>query len=125
MASCVTQKSSSVLGILKGQIGIYEGNCMPSPGVEPCEARPYSTTILITNRILKYDSSELLYSTQSNEQGLFEIRLPKGQYSLFIVDQAEKVCVEIQCPEDCYCRPFEIVTDSTTTIDANLNQASW
>ncbi len=125
LASCVAQKVSEPNGTLKGIIGIYEGNCMPGPGIEPCVPRPISTGILITSIAEKYDESLLIKEVISNDDGEYETKLPPGTYSLFLKDNSKVVCTLIQCPDVCYCHPFKIVSDSTTVIDANLDHATW
>lgn len=125
ISSCVAQKKDANTGLLTGTIGMYEGNCMPGPGVPPCEPKPIAATILITQLTEEFNKSLLVQEVQSNENGLYSIALPPGAYSLFLKDGDEFVCTLIQCPDKCYCHPFEIKADSTTTIDANLDHASW
>lgn len=125
LSSCVAQKVSEPTGTLKGIIGIYEGNCMPGPGVKPCEPRPISTTILITSLAKEFDEDLLIKRLTSSENGEYECHLPEGEYSLFLMDADEVVCAFIQCPDQCYCHPFKITKDSTTTADANLDHATW
>lgn len=125
LASCVAQKVSEPNGTLKGIIGIYEGNCMPGPGVKPCEPRPISTEVLITELSEKFYESLLIKQVKSDDEGQYETSLPPGTYSLFLKDEDKVVCTLIQCPDVCYCHPFKIVSDSTTVIDANLDHATW
>lgn len=123
--SCIGQKSNGQSGILKGTIGIYEGNCMPGPGIAPCEPRPFSTTILITELSETYLKEKLIKEIRSNDDGEYEISLPVGTYSLYLRDGDQVVCTLIQCPDKCLCHPFKIAADSTTIIDANLDHATW
>lgn len=125
MVSCMAQKMDTNEGVLSGTIGLYEGNCMPGPGVPPCEPKPISTTILITQLAESFDEALLVKQLKSNEEGLYSTSLPVGQYSLFLKDGDEVVCTLIQCPDKCICHPFEIKSDSTTIIDANLDHATW
>lgn len=124
-SSCIAQRANNASGILKGTIGVYEGNCMPGPGVKPCEPRPISNYILITSITENYDKELLVKRIKSDEEGLYEVSLPEGDYSLFLEDGDKVVCTLIQCPSTCICHPFKIVVDSTTVIDANLDHATW
>lgn len=112
-------------GTLRGSIGLYEGNCMPGPNVPPCQPSPISTTLAITRPSENYKVNLLLYSTTTSDDGTFEISLPEGSYSLFIQDGSEFICSAWNCPSDCYCSLFQIRRDSTTTINANIDHASW
>ena len=123
--SCIGQKQEQNMGLLKGTIGIYEGNCMPGPGVPPCEPRPIVTTVFITRLNEKFDWDLLVDSVRSNTDGTYSIKLREGDYSLFLRDGNSFACDFIQCPETCYCQPFKIIDDSTTVIDANLDHANW
>jgi len=123
--SCAGQKSNIEVGVLKGTIGVFEGNCMPGPGVPPCEPRPISTTIYVTKPTQNFDRTMLVDSTISNTEGYYIISLPQGKYSLFLKDENQVVCSEIQCPNECFCNPFKMVNDSTTVINANLDHATW
>lgn len=125
LSSCANKSQYSNLGILKGTIGIYEGNCMPSPGVAPCKPRPISTTILITKPNKNFEIQSLVDSLLTNEKGEFKLNLPSGAYSLFIRDGKEIVCDGYKCEKECYCTPFQVMVDSVTIITANINHASW
>lgn len=122
---CKAQQPVRVYGTLEGVIGLYEGNCMPGPGVTPCEPRPISTMILISKLTEKFNPNLLVDSIRSDTQGKYSIQLEAGDYSLFLRDGDQIVCTEIQCPDSCICHPFTIQSDSTTTIDANLDHATW
>ncbi len=113
------------MGTLKGIIGIYEGNCMPGPGIPPCEPRPISTTVYITQLSQNFEMKLMMDSVVSGTNGLYTIDLAPGTYSLFLKDENSVVCDYIECPEQCYCQPFEIKSDSITVIDANLDHATW
>ncbi|WP_424961543.1 hypothetical protein [Ekhidna sp.] len=124
-SSCIAQKRFENFGELKGVIGIFEGNCMPGPGVPPCEPKPISTTVYITQLNQDFQWELLVDSVSSNDVGVYSIKLPEGSYSLFLRDENSFVCDVIECPDECYCHPFEIVADSTTVINANLDHATW
>lgn len=112
-------------GTLKGTIGIYEGNCMPSPGFPSCQPSPISTTIAITKPNEEFNIELLIDSLITSEEGTFEIELPEGTYSLFIRDGSEFICDSWSCSDKCYCTPFKITSDSLTLITANINHATW
>ncbi|MEO9484264.1 MAG: hypothetical protein ABJG47_12485 [Ekhidna sp.] len=121
----MAQPQQDTYGTLKGTIGVYEGNCMPGPGVKPCEPRPISTAVFISSLTETYTEELLVKQIQSNNDGTYEVLLPPGKYSLFLGDGDRVVCTLMQCPNTCFCNPFEIVKDSTTVIDAELDHATW
>lgn len=125
LCSCVAQTSKSKLGTLQGSIGMFEGNCMPSPGVDPCEAVPISTVIYISEPSENFQSNLVKDSIKTNKNGEFNLNLAPGKYSLFIKDGTEIICDQYMCDDECFCTLFEIVADSTTTISANIDHASW
>ena len=112
-------------GTLKGTIGIYEGNCMPQSGVPPCKPKPIATTIAVTTPSEFYQKKKLIAKTVSTEDGSYEITLPEGEYSLFLLDGDEFICEHWKCPEQCYCTPFIIKKDSITIVNANIDHAYW
>lgn len=125
--SCATvsKKTGQQTGILHGITGIYEGNCMPSPGVPPCQARPSSITLLITSPSEEYDSTMLVKRVTSSDDGVFEVELSPGNYSLFLLDGEDVVCPAMSCPDACYCQPFEIISGERTKVNPNLDKATW
>jgi len=125
VSSCTAQQLPLGLGTLIGTIGIFEGNCMPSPGVAPCHPSPISTTVYITSPSENFKVELLKDSVVTNELGKFSINLPVGDYSLFLKDGKDVVCSEMRCNTGCLCSPLEIVRDSTTRISTNLDHASW
>ena len=125
LASCALKQPQKATGILQGSTGIFEGNCMPVPGVKPCEARPISVTILITKPTKDFNNGLVVKRIVSDDEGTYQEELPAGSYSLFILDEDEVTCPLIQCPSECFCNPFSVVADSTTIMNANLDRASW
>ena len=125
LLSCVAKSQLSQFGTLKGSIGIYEGNCMPSPGVAPCKPNPISTTIYITTPSKEYQPQLLSDSLITDRNGEFILKLAAGSYSLFIKDGNEIICDGFKCEKECICTPFEILEDSVTIINANIDHASW
>ena len=123
--SCTAQKRFENYGELKGVIGIYEGNCMPGPGIPPCEPKPISATLYITQLNQDFQWGLLVDSVRSKSDGTYSIQLPEGSYSLFLRDENSFVCDVIECPDECYCHPFKISADSITVINANLDHATW
>ena len=79
-------------GTLEGSIGLFEGNCQPSPGVPPCEPSPISATIYISQPSESFDEALLVDSTISNGDGSYQIKLAAGRYSLFLRDGDEIFC---------------------------------
>jgi hypothetical protein len=114
--------SSDKNGVLKGTIGLYEGNCMP--GIN-CEPAPISTTVAITRPSEDFNINLLVGSVITSEYGTFEIKLPEGNYSIFLRDGNKFICDSWSCPDDCYCSLITIKNDSITTITANIDHAAW
>ncbi|MEM9338478.1 MAG: hypothetical protein AAGA66_07095 [Bacteroidota bacterium] len=125
LISCALQGNQSDMGMIEGKIGILEGNCMPGPGIEPCKPRPIATTVYATKLSRQFDIKLVVDSTESKQDGTYQLSLPEGRYSLFIKDEERAPCDRLECNPDCYCLPFKITADSTTTVSANLNHAAW
>ncbi|MCP4457810.1 MAG: hypothetical protein GY816_07270 [Cytophagales bacterium] len=124
-SGCAAQKSNLKTGILKGAVGIYQGNCMPSPGIPPCKPTPISTTVFITQPAEFFQVGLLVDSVVSKENGQYQISLSEGTYSLFLRDDEAMVCSETRCNIECFCNPVNIINDSTTQQNLNLDHASW
>jgi hypothetical protein len=118
-------KAENKKGTLKGTIELYYGNCMPGPGAPPCQTIPIATTLAITKPSYKFNLSLLIDSINSSGSGTFEIKLPEGNYSLFICDGSEFVCNKWSYTDNCYCRLFKIKQDSTTIVNAYLDHAVY
>ena len=125
LTSCQSQRITEKKGKLEGVTGVFEGNCMPSPGVPPCKPRPISTTLYFTSPSREFSMALLRDSVVSDEAGKYQVWLPSGRYSLFMKDEDDVVCIEERCDPDCVCLPFEIRPDSTTILNPNLNHATW
>lgn len=124
--SCLDNNEEQILGTLQGSIGIYEGNCMPSPGMPSCKPSPFSTTILITSPSEHFNKNLLVDSIQSNANGQYSIDLQEGKYSLFLRDGNQIICDSwISEGQNTYCLPFEIKKGSITFMDANIDHAAW
>lgn len=123
--SCASQQANNQIGTLNGTIGIYEGNCMPSPNSAPCKAKPISTTVYISQPSKEYQIELVIDSVNTNEMGEFKMSLKAGEYSLFIRDEDQVICDGYNCEKECYCTSFQIQADSTTVINANIDHASW
>jgi hypothetical protein len=103
----------------KGQITLYQGNCMPPIG-PGCIVNNVSTTIKIYELIPKeefngtyYQGTEEPIATISSDQnGLFKIGLPNGQYSIFVEDPINKNLD--------YCNSFDINYSCPVTVDNNI-----
>lgn len=111
--------------ILKGKVGLYTGNCMPKPGIPPCEPTPISTTVAITEPSEFYHAGLLADSVISSEKGIFEISLPEGDYSLFLRDGDEFVCVGYIYTNERFCTIYTVDSLYTTTVILNIDHASW
>ena len=122
--SCENDKNDSINenGFLKGTIGLYEGNCEP---VATCQPSPISTTVAITKPSQDFNMDLLVDSVITSENGTFEIKLPEGNYSIFLRDGNEFICDSWTCPDDCYCTLITIKNDSITTVTANIDHATW
>ena len=82
---------------LEGYIYFVTGNRMPSPDVKQAAPSGYSTTLFIyelTNRnqvtsinqspFYSNISTKLVKTVKSNDEGYFKVKLPPGDYSLFV-----------------------------------------
>jgi hypothetical protein len=123
--SCRSQKMPNASGFLEGISGVYEGNCMPSPGVEPCKPRLTSLKIHVTKQSENYLSQHLVKTIASDENGQFQTELPIGDYSIFIEDEGEFVCSQLACDTSCICFPIKIVAGESTSIKVYLDHATW
>lgn len=125
VTACAAQTNQVSPGTIQGAVGLFEGNCMPSPGVPPCEPSPITTTVFITEPSEIFDIRKLKDSVITNDKGFYKLALPAGSYSLFLRDGIDIVCAGLQCDGVCTCTPFQITSDSTTHLNANLDHASW
>ena len=103
-------------GILKGSIGLLEGDCMPQKDQPPCKPKPIEATVLVTKPSEKFIQSNLVDSVRSDIQGNFELKLKPGEYSAFVKYKDEINCTGLICNPSCVCSPISIRKDSITTI---------
>lgn len=124
--SCFDNNEERITGNLQGTIGIYEGNCMPSPGMPACVPSPLSTMVLITKPSEYFNQNLVVDSVSSGTNGKYSVNLPEGKYSLFLRDGKEVVCDSwTQAGQNMFCTPFEIKKDSVTIMNANIDHAAW
>ena len=83
---------------IKGLINLVKGNQMPSPDRPPAAPQPLQTTLYIyelTNisQVTRTEAhapfytainTRLIKQVNSNKKGEFKVKLPPGQYSIFI-----------------------------------------
>ena len=112
-------------GMLEGTVGVYEGNCMPSPTKPPCEPRPIEATVYVSKPIKEFEKALVLDSVQSNSEGKYSISLPAGKYSLFLKADGEITCSQLNCPSDCYCSLITIESGSRISKDLTIDRATW
>jgi hypothetical protein len=112
-------------GILRGKVGLYVGNCMPGPGIPPCEPTPISTTVAITEPSEFFNAELLVDYITSSENGIFEISLPEGYYSIFLKDGDDFVCVAYTFTNERYCTIYTVDNLHTTTAILNIDHANW
>lgn len=133
-------------GIVHGTIGLFSGNCMPSPGFETCSTpEGIPATIYITEPTEKYDEALLVTKIETNEKGEYWAKLPEGNYSLFIYDtdlEYYGTCNEnhhyacdgegfFVCRSMGYsdgarvCEHFTIEASRITLADRSLDHAAW
>ena len=131
-------------GIIFGNIGMYQGNCMPGPG-HSCSPGDLKATVYITKPAYKYVNDMLVSSVETDEKGHFELALEPGDYSLFVYDNlpgwenwnecgdrttcddsGAYTCDSWSCPGgECVCMPFTIVAGERTEVNANIDHAAW
>ncbi len=99
---------------------------MPAPGKEPCKPVPISTLIFVTQPSEEFKQELLVTTILSKEDGSFTIDLEPGKYSVFLKDGEEKICSGLNCDgANCYCTLVEIKANSTTSVQVNIDHATW
>lgn len=83
---------------IKGMVYLVKGNQMPSPDRPPAAPQPLQTTLYIyeltnINQVTRSEanapfytaiSTKLIKQVNSDKKGAFKVKLPPGQYSIFI-----------------------------------------
>lgn len=97
--SVITQKpAQKIKQGINGTILLKQGNQMPSPGRAASAGQPAIRQILIyqltnisdvknNNGIFTGIKTALVAKTSSNAKGYFEVDLPVGQYSVFVLEK--------------------------------------
>lgn len=147
ISGCVNQQEQHTeeKGVVYGNIGIHQGNCMPGPGRMDCPKRGLQTKAYITRASQRYAKGSLVASVETDEKGYFELELAPGQYSLFVYDNMSGwqnwydcdermacdengayVCNGWSCPDGiCICNPFMVESGKRTEVNASINHAAW
>ena len=123
--SCKAQEVNDSQGIIKGTIGLFEGNCMPGPGVPPCEPKPVIATLYFTNPSETFSPNILIDSVSSTENGTYSVTLKEGTYSTFIKYQGEIICTGLICDGECICSPVIVEHSKETLLNLNIDKATW
>ena len=106
-------------GTINGNITITTGDCMP-PITTACQTSPYQTSITITKPSQVYDATLLICTISSSSNGAYQITLPEGDYSLFVIDNSSYKPVYYN-----NSNIITIVKNTTISIDTNINHATW
>lgn len=82
---------------IKGTVSLVRGNQMPSPGVPPPVRKGLQTTVYVyaltnVNQVTRVEHSsfyssiqtKLIKEVRTDKKGVFKVKLPPGEYSLFI-----------------------------------------
>jgi hypothetical protein len=91
--TCIFGKKEGI----RGTIYRVQGNQMPAPGEPSTQPQPYQATLCIyqltnVSQVQKDDKAsfykaihtKLVKEVQSGKKGTFKVKLPPGQYSLFL-----------------------------------------
>lgn len=103
---CYLKQTPTIDSEIYGKVTLITGNCMPQtckdnglncyPSDEDCKTSGVSRTVYITKPVtyetLKNDEIDIIQKVQSNNQGIYYIRLPLGTYSILVEDDNEKYC---------------------------------
>lgn len=148
---------SQKTGLVYGKIGGYAGNCMPGPGRSPCSSSSIGQKIevYITRPSYSYKPELQVGVTETDQEGNYQLDLPIGDYSLFILDNMDdwekwnsckcgpNADEEFNCRDGgTYCDnggayicdylrsskgcvPFTVEEDKETKISANIDHAAW
>lgn len=113
------KENTNEKGILAGTITVSEGNDFPNPLNQnqiSTTTNPYATTIAITKPSSEYNDALLITKTNSSDNGVFQITLPVGEYSVFILDKTSN---QYNCFNQ--CTPILIKNNYKITIEGNIN----
>ena len=116
-------RSTAIEKGVNGQIMLYQGNCIP-PISSSCIVNNISTTIKIYEPILKEDFNGTYYQgteepiaiVSSDKNGMFNIGLPDGKYSIFVEDPINN--------NKEYCNNFDVNYSCPILIDNNIVELS-
>ncbi|MEP2774244.1 MAG: carboxypeptidase regulatory-like domain-containing protein [Fulvivirga sp.] len=98
IVGCKNSQTQTLNQGLKGQVLWLEGNFMPGPGQnkkgEPVEREIYIYDVINAkdlqekgNKLYEMPDQEPIAIAQSNSDGLFEVSLPAGRYSVFTKEE--------------------------------------
>jgi len=117
-----------------GEVTLITGNCMPSPASEDnndCEYSSVSRKIYIRetatteNMNMTYLDTEttLVKTTESDNNGQYQVELPPGNYSVFVEDKGKEYCKRIT--GDGEACPITIEENKTKEYDIEIDHAAW
>ena len=110
-----------------GKIGLFEGNCMPSPDKPGCSPEDVEAKIVVSRPTKTFNDSLVLESAMTDDKGYFQVNLPEGEYSLFIEHEGEMFCDNLNDVGggNIVCTPFTVEGGRVAIIDADINDALW
>jgi len=120
-------------GTVKGIVTIISGNCMPSPPIvinpslppsySACQTTTIQTKVVITSKAKSYNPDLLILSTYSSDDGTYQIELPEGEYSLFVINTTDFDWEYWSESNNGW--NFTITKNKITNLDININNAVW
>jgi hypothetical protein len=113
-----------------GTILLKQGNQMPGPGRTPSVAQPVKREVAIykitnvnevksTGAFFTGIKTACVAKVSSNAKGYFEIALPAGQYSVFVVEQAGLYANSFNSKGN--INAFEVLPDSVICKDIYIS----
>lgn len=121
--------SSTTAGVY-GKVYVISGNCMPTISENSdCGTVTSSATKVVIRKPVKYgdlnseNSSELVSTSMSNEEGFFFIALEPGLYSVLALDGETEYCNSMD--GDGYACLVEVKESEPTEFDINIDKAVY
>jgi hypothetical protein len=130
-AKAYTDSTSSGLF---GQVSMITGNCMPTTDkTSSCAESSFPTTVIIraitsVNELDKFTyysgTTEPLLNLNTNDEGIYKVDLAPGQYSVFILDDANKEYCDSYDGEGNACK-VTIKASMYSEFNASLDRAVY
>lgn len=129
-AACGAGGAGGATAALTGEVVLISGNCMPMmckapPCATSCRRQKVARDVLLLPRTQSGEvrAEDAVARTAADDGGVFLLRAPPGDYSVFVLDGGEMFCSRAD-GKGARC-PLSLESGATLSVQLQVDRAVW